>query len=73
MSNNLPPLPDWLQLTNDEVRSRVRAYGQQCRQQALEDAAKVCDERDNRFHPASAFSAELHNCAAAIRALKEKT
>jgi len=56
MSDNLPPLPDWLQLTNDEVRSRVRAYGQQCRQQALEQVVRMLmAEHEHSWH--------LHNYA----------
>jgi len=41
----------------------MREYGQQCREAALEEAAKVCDERANGENDAQ-------YCADRIRSLK---
>lgn len=60
----------------------VLAYGQQCRHHALEEAARVCDAIKDKWvdgsdqygQPCLAREvARPAHCAAAIRALKEKT
>lgn len=72
MSDNLPPLPQSftilsrLQSGTEEVvpLDMVRDYGQQCRDQALEEAALRFEQVGGMIDPRS--------IAAAIRALKDK-
>ena len=45
------------------LNDMVQAYGQQCREAALEEAAQVCDERANGENDAQ-------YCADRIRSLK---
>ena len=50
-----------------KMRYFARAIEREARQQALEDAAQVCDSVDNYANPMTA-----RDCADAIRALKER-
>ncbi len=92
MSENktLPPLPEpgykfdtgggWLSPTDAFTAEQMHAYGLACRASALEEAAKVADEKATAVRMANTYrgrisSANLwaiegiENCAAAIRAL----
>lgn len=51
---NLPPLPEEYgrfdvdgSAANGFIESRMREYGALCRREALEEAAKVCEDRIN--------------------------
>ena len=63
----LPPLPDVKPYTYSMdlcyTAEQMQAYGQACRAAALEEAAKVCDERANGENDAQ-------YCADRIRSLK---
>jgi hypothetical protein len=69
MTNKLPPLPQgygsipWDYRGNIFIEAQIRAYGQQCRDAALDEAAQFCDERANGENDAQW-------CADAIRSLK---
>jgi hypothetical protein len=77
MNDNLPPLPEpdfaaWTdgdngipKITTGYRSETTLAYGQQCRQQALEEAAQRFERVGGMIDP--------RTIAAAIRALKEKT
>lgn len=55
-------------MNTSKMRSFARAIEREARQQALEEAAQVCDSVDNYANPMTA-----RDCADAIRALKEET
>lgn len=77
MNDNLPPLPKPEALQRKQLShggyemrpvftpEQMHEYGQLCRQQALEDAAKVCDDFAGR--PDGNYS---ETCAVFIRSLK---
>lgn len=68
MTDNLPPLPDWAMQQMGKIfweERQMRAYGQQCRAQALEEAALRFERVGGMIDPRS--------IAAAIRALKNET
>jgi hypothetical protein len=48
----------------------MKEYGQQCREAALEEAAKVCDSTWNGDSDTVDASAAYNECADAIRSLK---
>ena len=54
-------------MNTSKMRAFARAIEREARQQALEDAAQVCDSVDNYANPMTA-----RDCADAIRALKER-
>jgi hypothetical protein len=84
MTNKLPPMPDGCGLSNYYSQEQMQAYGQECRDAALEEVAMVCDTEANDANSAkrkpllSAQGTVLYegmwggavNCAAAIRGLK---
>ena len=71
---NLPPLPGLARFTPTQAQHRqliavVQAYGQQCREAALEEAAQVCS---HKAETKRLYLNESHylECAEAIRSLK---
>jgi hypothetical protein len=81
MTYKLPPLPERYSAHRDEITGHVfcdlftegqmQAYGQQCRDAALEEAAKVCDAAVKYYHPhfPESSGAALH-LGTTIRSLK---
>ena len=71
----LPELPTVFTTTEGDVHLLLKAYGQQCREAALEQAAEVCDnhafgwEKNPGNNPLAGFIA-ASNCAGAVRNLK---
>lgn len=72
---SLPPLPKELaafsetQARHCALNDMVQAYGQACREQALEEAAQICS---HKAETKRLFLNEAHylECAEAIRSLK---
>ncbi len=78
---SLPPLPaPWRIDDEDEdhySKDQVQAYGQQCRDAALEDAANLCNgeqwvttEKSKSVDYIKAFNEGCTDCGAVIRRLK---
>ena len=60
-----------IQLAFEVGRESRHTYGQQCREQALEEAARVCCQTDADGDGPDSWGWHSKDYAAAIRALKE--
>ena len=86
MTNKLPPLPEAIVPASDMIenvdgvlgelftRHQMREYGEQCRDAALEEAAKICDgqmfELSKPVKHLEDFNTGCISCIEAIRGLK---